>query len=201
MRLAGLRWSLFWAVAILLAGVVAGCDNPFDPLSKTDKIEGLTYFDFAASQEHWDSDPEWDGIQITMTYYNEFGDQLSFHDKPHKIEVEIWSQRENDADPPVIVRDKLLATKTVEFSNSDDLIRIPIESYFSALPPPETTTTETTTTESVRGRSRATGYTEPVTGYLLLRVFPPQGYPQSELVFLQSAVELYTPEDAPLTLE
>ena len=58
MRLAGLRSSLFGAVALLLAGAVAGCDNPFDPLNKSDKIQGLTYFDFAATQEHWDSDPE-----------------------------------------------------------------------------------------------------------------------------------------------
>ena len=88
MRLAGLRSLLFWTVAVLIAGPRAGCDNPFDPLKSSDKIQGLTYFDFSATQEHWDSDPEWDGVQITMNYYNEFGDSLNFHDKPHKVEIE-----------------------------------------------------------------------------------------------------------------
>ena len=85
MRLAGLRSLLFLVVAIAVAGAIAGCDNPFDPLKSSDKIQGLSYFDFSATQEHWDSDPEWDGLQITLNYYNEFGDTLSFHDKSHKI--------------------------------------------------------------------------------------------------------------------
>ena len=33
-------------------------------------------------------------MQITMSYFNEFGDSLSFHDKPHKITIEFWSQVE-----------------------------------------------------------------------------------------------------------
>ena len=97
--------------------------------STSDKIQGLTYFDFSATQEHWDSDPEWDGLQITMNYYNEFGDTLSFHDKPHKIQIEFWSQKSGRLDAAGRYEDSFLTSKTVEFSNSDDFIRIPIEFY------------------------------------------------------------------------
>lgn len=172
MRQAGLKSLLFWGLAFVVAGVVAGCDNPFDPLQKSDKIQGLTYFDFTATQEHWDSDPEWDGLQISMGYYNEYGDSLSFHDKPHKIQVELWSQK-TVGTATNIVRDKLLASKTVEYSNSDDFIRIPIDYYAVALPLPST---------------------ESIKGFVLMRLYPPLEYPQKELLFLQGDVELYTPE-------
>ena len=181
-----------------MAGTFSGCENPFDPLNTSDKIQGLTYFDFAATQEHWDSDPEWDGVQISMSYYNEFGDSLNFHDKPHKIEIEFWSQKETTATPSVTVRDKLLITKTVTFTNSDDLIRIPVEYYYSSLPAPTTTTT---TTAAIGKTRAATTFTEPVTGYLLVRVFPPQEYPQKELIFIQDGVEFFTPETAPVVIE
>ena len=182
MRLAGSRSLLFLAVAVLLAG--AGCENPFDPLNTSDKIQGLTYFDFAATQEHWDSDPEWDGVQISMSYYNEFGDSLSFHDKPHKIQIEFWSEKAGE-DDTTTVRDELLFSVAVEYSNSDDLIRIPIESYYSYLPAPESDDEADAA----------------ITGYLLVRVFPPQDYPQNELIYLQGGVEFYTPEEAPLVIE
>ena len=177
MRLAGVRTLLFWAAAVFMAGSFAGCDNPFDPLKSSDKIEGLTYFDFSASQEHWDSDPEWDGMQITLNYYSEFGDSLSFHDKPHKVQIEFWSEAigpDSVAEPG-----SLLSSKTVEFSNSDDLIRIPIEYY---------------------GGSLALPSTEPITGYIIVRIYPPQSYPQRELIApIQGGQEFYTPEDVPLT--
>lgn len=179
MRLAGLKSLLFWAVAVVVAGSAAGCDNPFDPLSTSDEIQGLTYFDFTASQEHWDSDPEWDGLQISMNYYNQFGDTLSFHDKPHYVQVELWSQTVNDATPPVTVRGSFLASKTVIYSNSDDFIRIPIDYYAAALDPDATTD---------------------ITGYLLIRVYPPQEYPQRELIYALADVELFKFETAPVTL-
>ena len=170
MRLVGLKTFLFLAIAVFIVGTVPGCDNPFDPLKSSDKIEGLTYFDFAATQEHWDSDPEWDGVQIVMNYYNEFGDALTFHDKSHKVSIEIWSQ--TTATPPA--RGHLLITKDVDFVNSDDLIRIPIEYY---------------------GGTLSLG-TESIKGCLLVHVYPPQGYPQPELHSLQCDVELFTPEAA-----
>jgi hypothetical protein len=179
MRLARLKSFLLWAFAVMVAAAVAGCDNPFDPLSTTDRIQGLTYFDFAATQEHWDSDPEWDGLQIVMNYYNEFGTVLSFHDKPHYVQVEIWSETTNTATPPVVVRGTLLASKTVIFSNSDDFIRIPIEYYASALDPEAT---------------------EDIQGYLLIRVYPPEEYPQKELVFAIAGVDLFKVEPAPVTI-
>jgi len=194
MRLAGSRLLLFLAFSVLLAG--SGCENPFDPLNTSDKIQGLTYFDFSATQEHWDSDPEWDGVQISMSYYNEYGDSLSFHDKPHKIQIEFWSQKTSTATPPVTSRDQLLVTKTVTFSNSDDLIRIPIEYYYNYLPAPATTTTADSSKETA-----ATTFTSSVKGYLLLRVYPPQEYPQKELDFVQGDVEFFTPETAPVVID
>lgn len=178
MRLAGLKSLLFWAVAVVVAGAVAGCDNPFDPLEKSDKIQGLTYFDFTASQEHWDSDPDWDGLQISMNYYNEFGDTLSFHDKPHKIQIELWSQEPGEV-ATEFIRGSLIASKTVEFANSDDFIRIPIDYYATGLPLDSKVS---------------------IQGYLLIRVYPPLEYPRKELIFLQADVELFTPETAPLVV-
>jgi len=179
MRLTGLRSLLFLAVGIFIAGAVAGCDNPFDPLSKSDKIQGLTYFDFAATQEHWDSDPEWDGLQIDMNYYNEFGETLSFHDKSHKVKIDIYSEKSDDSTPPVVTR-SFLTSKTVEFSNSDDSIRIPIEFYGGLLEyadPPED-----------------------ITGCLQVRIYPPQEYPQRELVApIVCGVPFYTAPEAVLS--
>jgi len=176
MRPAGLRSLLFLVFTIAIAVAVAGCDNPFDPLKSSDKIEGLTYFDFVATQEHWDSDPAWDGVQITMNYYNEFSDALSFHDKPHKVQIDIWS--EVSAGTPAVVTRSFLTSKTVSFSNSDDFIRIPIEYYGGFLPiadPPVD-----------------------IKGCLQVHVFPPQEYPQRELIapFL-CGVDLYKIEVLP----
>jgi len=162
-----------------MAGGVAGCDNPFDPLNTSVKIQGLTYFDFSATQEHWDSDPEWDGLQISMDYSNEFGDALSFHDKPHKIEIEFWSEVSDPGPPAITALGSLLASKTVEFSNSDDVIRIPIEFYAGALALPST---------------------ESIKGCIKVSIFPPQESPQKELVApIQCGQDFYTPESVPIT--
>ena len=177
MRLAGLRSLPLWIAAVLLTGFAAGCDNPFDPLKSSDKIEGLTYFDFSAAQAKWDSDPESDGLEITMKYYNEFGDSLNFHGKPHKVEIEFW-EAVQDLGPPVVTsRGSLLTVKTVEYGDSDETIRIPIEYYVGTL-----------------GELG----TEPIKGYLLVRIFPPQEYPQKELEYLVGPeVEFYVYEVLP----
>jgi len=179
MRLAGLRSLLFLIFTVAIAGAVAGCDNPFDPLKSSDKIQGLTYFDFAATQEHWDSDPEWDGLQITINYYNEFGDALSFHDKSHKVQIDIYTESVTGTAPNQVTTRSFLTSKTVNFSNSDDFIRIPIEYYGGLLEianPPES-----------------------ITGCLQVRIFPPQESPQRELVApVVCGVELYTAEDVVL---
>jgi hypothetical protein len=176
MRAAGLKVLLFLSVSLFMAGTFPGCDNPFDPLNSTDKIQGLAYFDFSATQEHWDSDPEWDGLQITMAYYNEFQTALSFHDKSHKVDVELWA-KSCSGDPEVCVRGGLIASKTVNFSNSDDFIRIPIEYYSGSLPLPST---------------------DVITGFVLIRIHPPQQSPQESMEFMVGEVELYKPEEAPI---
>jgi len=175
MRLAGLRSWLFWTAAFLMVGATAGCDNPFDPLNKSSAIQGLTYFDFTATQSHWDSDPEWDGIEITMNYYNEFSDSLTFHDKSHKVQIDMYSQKEDPATKKQ-VRNAFLISKTVDFANSDDLIRIPIEYYSGVIGLPST---------------------ESIKGCLQVHVFPPQESPQKELIStVQCDQEFYTPETA-----
>jgi hypothetical protein len=170
MRQAGLRALLLGAVAIFMAGATAGCDNPFDPLAKSDKIQGLTYINFSAVQGAWDSDPEMDGLEISMEYKNEFGEALTFHDKPHKITIELWSLVTVDGKD---FRGSLLISKTVDYSNSDDLIRIPIEFYAGTL-------------------SIATPPAD-IKGYVRVRVFPPQEYPKKELVSPFGDASLYEP--------
>ena len=173
MRLTGLRWSLFLAFAVLLTGAIAGCDNPFDPLNATDKIEGLSHFDFSAGQEHWDSDPEWDGLQIELTYYNEFHKPLDFHDKPHKVVIEIYTEQAGSTTSAPSRLGSLLTSKTVEFANSDDFIRIPIEYYGGYLSLPSTVSKK---------------------GCLVIRVFPPEEYPQKELYYPSCGIEIFKPE-------
>jgi len=163
MRLAGLRSLLFLVFSVAIVGTFSGCDNPFDPLKSSDKIQGLTFFDFSATQERWDSDPEWDGLQITMSYYNEFGDSLDFHDKPHKIQIDFYTEVVTDPGPPEVTTWIFRTSKTVEFSNSDDFIRIPIEFYGGLIGIDSSTLAD-------------------IKGCLQLRVFPPQEYPKKELV-------------------
>jgi hypothetical protein len=177
MRLVGLRTLMFLIITVAIAGSIAGCDNPFDPLKSSDKVQGLSYFDVSAIQEHWDSDPEWDGLVITLTYHNEFGDTLSFHDKPQRIEIDFYS--EVPVGTPPVATQTYLTSKTVSFSNSDDPIRIPIESY--------------------RGFLEIADPPEDIKGCLQVRLFPPQEYPQKVLVApLLCGVPLYNKEDAVL---
>jgi hypothetical protein len=181
---------LFGAMALLMAVAFAGCENPFDPLDKSDKIEGLTYVDFTAALERWDSDPQMDGLLVTLSYSNEFGDSLAFHDKPHKVVIEFWTQKDKnegeEGSSTYYIKDQLFFSKTIEFSNSDDDIRIPIEAYYSSIP------ADLFGTDGIAA------------GMVIVRVFPPQEYPRRELIVAQGgddAVTLYDPEkvqDQPL---
>lgn len=188
MRLAVFKPLLFGAAALIFMGAFAGCENPFDPLDKSDKIEGLTYVDFSATWERWDSDPEYDGITVTPEYYNEFSETLSFHDKPHSVVIEMWSQRDSgkpNAEGEIEVhhwqQDELLFSTSVEFSDSDDTIRIPIESYSLAV-------------KSVvdEGSGEATGF-------LVVRIYPPQEYPRQELQVAYPDTIFFKPEVAETT--
>lgn len=236
MRMAGCRWLRIGAVVLLVAGAIAGCENPLDPINKSDKIQGLAYVDFSSTWDRWDSDPEYDGVSITMNYFNEFGNSLSFHDKPHKIVIEFWTSRDTTKETTatttgligrngfvtaklrsavtspfstagLIIQDKLWYSKTVEYSNSADQIRIPIEAYSSLLPPcpvETTTTTPTTTTTTTTGTTGTTGTTATTTtppaptsceakGFMVLRVFPPQEFPRPELVVAQQDIIFFKP--------
>jgi hypothetical protein len=148
--------------------------------------------DFSVTWERWDSDPQFDGIVITVDYFNEFGESLSFHDKPHNIVFEFWTQKDigvtggdGEVGTSFLTKDKLIFTRSIEFSNSDDPIRIPIESYFDAL-------------QDADIRDPATG--EPavgdLTGFMVMRVFPPDESPRPELLVAQPDVLFFKPEIA-----
>jgi len=192
MRLSGCRSWLFGVLALFAVVTVAGCDNPLDPLDKSDKIQGLTFVDFSATWERWDSDPQADGLVVNVDYFDEFGNSLSFHDKPHNIVIELWTQRDagevgedGTVTTPFLVKDRLIFSRAIEFSNSDDSIRIPIEAYFQAL-------------QDADIRDPATG--EPVTGdiigFMVVRVFPPEEFPRPELLVAQPDVLFFEPEVA-----
>lgn len=231
MRATGLKFLMLGAMSMLVAGVLAGCENPFDPINKSDKIQGLSYIDFSSTWDRWDSDPEYDGVTISLEYYNEFGNSLNFRDKPHDVVIEFWTTRDTEAVDPttttgtttattttttasligrtglwgarsrnagnaphsvlgLIVQEKLWFSKTIRYSNSEDDIRIPIEAYARFLPEcaPVTTTvgagTITTTPEPSECEQK---------GFLLVRAFPPQGYPRPELVVAQPDVIFFKP--------
>ncbi len=184
MRLSGFKSLLFGAIALLFVGAFTGCENPLDPLDKSDKIQGLSYFDFSATWDRWDSDAEYDGVVISLDYYNEYGDSLSFHDKPHSVVIEFWSQvdtGEQDENGAIAnsfwEQDVLLFSTTVEYSNSDDSIRIPIESYYQEV--------ESQLEETLEA-----------TGFIVVRVFPPQEYPRQELVVAYPDMTFFKPETA-----
>jgi hypothetical protein len=185
MRLTKSTSVLLGALVLLLVTAFAGCENPFDPVNKSDKIEGLSYIDFTLTWDRWDSDPEYDGSGLVIDYYNEFGDSLSFHDKSHEVAVEFWSQKDvslDPADPTKIGQsyDQKFYTATFEHSNSDDTIRIPRESY--------------------EGLMRATSTfseTEDYKAYVVVRVRPPQSSPKPELVASYLNLIIWKPVEAP----
>jgi hypothetical protein len=182
MRRVRFKSMLFGAIALFLAGAFAGCENPFDPINKSDKIEGLTYIDFSSTWERWDSDPQGDGLVVTLSYSNEFGSSLAFHDKPHKVVIEFWTQKDKnegvEGGSSYMTMDKLFFSKTIEFSNSDDDIRIPIEAYYQAMQ-----------------AAAPVDYT----GFMQVRIFPPEQYPRTELVVAQPDVVFFVPETAEAT--
>ena len=182
------RSLLYLVVSLFAAFTFAACENPFDPLDTSTEIRGLTYIDFGVEWDRWDSDPEYDGVSVTIEYFNEFGDSLAFHSKAHDVVIEF-----NTEEPAYIIQDPddpekevlgPLTYKDLFFSypatveNSDDVIRIPIEAYMGAL--------------------TGTGYDprlgEPAAAFVVVRVYPPIAYPQEELNSYQNTVVIFEPE-------
>jgi hypothetical protein len=181
MRRAGRGSLLLWAIALLGIAAFAGCQNPFDPLDKSDKIEGLSYISFSATLGAWNSDPGDDGLIVAMDYYNEFGDGLSFHDKPHDVVIELWTQVGVEGE--FQTKGQLIFSRTVRYENSDDDIRIPIEAYYQAM--------------LNAGLPDGTGA---FAGFMVVRVHPPQDYPRPELIVAQPGITFWEPptaEDTP----
>ena len=166
-----------WAIAVLAVFAIAGCQNPIDPIDKSDKIQGLKWVEINGGDlDRWDSDPGLDGMVITLSYKNEFGDELSFHDKAHNIVIEFWTQKDTGTDgSSYITRDQLFYSQTIEYENSDDSIRIPYEAYLAQL-------------------AQAFDFSnvdETFTGMLVVRVFPPDEDPRPELVVAQGDTVFY----------
>ena len=168
---------LLGVIAVLTALSVAGCQNPIDPVDKSDKIQGLTWVEInSADLAMWDSDPGNDGLEISLSYKNEYGDELSFHDKSHNVVVELWTQKDTGTtENSFLTRDQLFYSQTIDFENSDDAIRIPYEAYISQL-------------SAAYG-----GLTVTATGMLVVRVFPPEEDPRPELLVAMSDVDFYVP--------
>ena len=173
--------AILGAVALAFAFAFSGCQNPLDPIDKSDKIQGLTWVEINdAAWEQWDSDPEADGMIISLAYKNEFGDELEFHDKGHDVAIEFWTQKDiGDTGSPYLTRDQLFFSKTVRYEHSDDDIRIPVEAYFAQL----------------SGAFDLSDPTVAAEGMLVVRVFPPQEYPRPELLVALDSVLFY---EAPL---
>lgn len=181
--------TFFLLLALLLVSMsLAACTNPFDPLSKSDSIRGLSYIDFSLIWDRWDSDPEGDGVSVTVEYFNEFGDSLEFHSKPHKVVIEFWTEKivGGVTDPETDVttggrpaNDVLIFSYPVEHDFSDDDIRIPIEAYAGVLEANYEQFPE-----------------EAVSLFVMVRVFPPQQDPRPELVAYYAAQTVYEPEPA-----
>jgi hypothetical protein len=168
---------LLGVIAVLTALSVAGCQNPIDPVDKSDKIQGLTWVEInSADLAMWDSDPGNDGLEISLSYKNEYGDELSFHDKSHNVVIEFWTEKNaGTVDAEFFTRDRLFYSQTIDFENSDDAIRIPYEAYISQL-------------SAAYG-----GLTAAASGMLVVRVFPPEEDPRPELLVAKSGVEFYVP--------
>jgi hypothetical protein len=177
--------TLLLLVSLLTAFAFAACENPFDPLDTSSEIRGLTYITFAVTWDRWDSDPEYDGVSVEIEYFNEFGDSLAFRDKKHDIVIEFSTQKAayiitdpetgTEKDGP-LTRDALFYSYPATIENSDDVIRIPIEAYADALV------------------SAGYSLTEQALAFVLVRVYPPEAYPQEELNSYQNDVEVYAPE-------
>lgn len=178
--------ALLAAIALLTFLPLAGCQNPLDPIDKSDKIQGLTWVEIDdAALDRWDSDPELDGMVVTLTYKNEFGDQLSFHDKEHTVIIEFWTQKDIGTDDlPYLTRDELIFSKSIDYENSEDDIRIPYEAYLGAL-------------------GEFFDFTDPQAsfeGMVVVRVFPPKGDPRPEFLVAEAGVLFFErPEGSDLT--
>lgn len=181
------RHALVLIAVLLAATVFTACENPFDPLNKSGAIRGLSFIGFSLTWDKWDSDPESDGVIVTIDYTNEFGDGLSFREKPHQVVIEFYKQKEvgvetdENGDPiPNTGRptfDALMFSFPIEHDHSDDDIRVPIEAYEGAL------------------RSNGFDLTETVQAFVVVRVFPPKAVPQAELVAFAASQDIFVPED------
>lgn len=186
-----LNRKIVWFVTVLAVLTLGACENPLNPLDKSDKIRGLSYIDCSLTWERWDSDPEYDGVIVTMEYYNEFGDSLSFHGKPHELIIEFYTQKvvggEKNPDTGNIeggrtTYDRLIFSYPVVFSHADDEIRIPIEAY--------------------QGSLQASGYDlekEDALVFLIVKVRPPQAHPLPELLVGYADQTVSKPPEADVT--
>jgi len=195
---------LFFLVT-LAAAMFPGCENPFDPLDKSDEIRGLSYIDFSLTLERWGSDPRsFDGAVVSPEYFNEFGDSLSFHDKPHKVVTEFWTQGAllADTDPEtgepiagsgIPTNGALIFSYPVEYAFADDEIRIPREAYEPALAAAGYDIAPTTDEEGNFVPN------SPVNLFVIVRAFPPKADPRPMLFAFYPDQEVWKPAEAVVT--
>jgi hypothetical protein len=161
------RWAAV-AVIALLPLFMNACSNPFDPLNETAEIRGLKFIDFTAAWSQWDSDPEFDGVIFSFVFNNEFGEGLSFKNKPTNILIEYYIS--NGA-----TFGELLFSDLVTIKNSDDRIRVPKELYIPKL------------------AAKGIALDADVSVFIMIHVFPPKELPQKELVVGKPNLLVYKP--------
>jgi hypothetical protein len=131
--------------------------------SSTVTIPGLTYVDYSLTWDRWDSDPLFDGVRISPSYFTSVGDWIPFAHKPHTVRFDFYTQKPPDTGwyPQP---DALFFTQEVTVASSEDRPQIPVELYQQALVD--------------------AGYDleSDVLAFVIMTVQPPLGVPLAELV-------------------
>ena len=108
-------------------GVVVPTPTPIPSPSPSKEIPGLSYVQiFVPVWTNWDRDPEPDGLEFQILFYDEKGSLIFFRDIPVTVEVKIYSERW-DNEKGEFVRNKLVYHGNVTITSHEDKIRIPKE--------------------------------------------------------------------------
>jgi len=131
MRVAG-RALLFGVFALLAVTIACRVREPFDPLSKSGKIVGLSYIDFSITWDRWDPTPNttassWSSPTTTSSATpssSTTSHTTSRSSSGPRRKCPLRKTRE-----VLHSYDRLAYSRTLEIVNSDDTVRIPIEDY------------------------------------------------------------------------
>jgi len=101
----------------------------------------------------------------------------------------LWSEKTSTVGTTTTtLRDHLIYSKTIVFTNSDDIIRLPIETYYDLIPEP------VPPADALPDAPIVTKANTEYIGFMRVLIYPPQEYPQRELEYILSGVTFYAPE-------